>query len=75
MESNSNQAVQAVCGDVKACAKRINFSRATFYRFVERGIINQGIKFGTTQQAARRWYFAEVDADIARWRAQQGGAL
>jgi hypothetical protein len=59
-------------GDAKALARHISFSRATFYRLVEKGIINPGIKFGDTQQAPRRWSFAEVDADLARYRAAQG---
>ena len=64
---------QAACGDAKACAQHISFSRATFYRFVKQGIINQGVKFGDTQQASRRWFFVEIDADLARYRAQQQG--
>ena len=66
------ESTQAVCGDAKACSQHISFSRATFYRFVEKGIINPGIKFGDTKQASRRWFFAEIDADLARYRALQG---
>ena len=59
----------AIYGDAKACARHISFGRATFYRLVASGVINQGIKFGDTKQAARRWIFAEVEADLARYRA------